>query len=215
MCSCRGGTRGGSSRPPVERSTSSPSPEVHHPHALGEGRHPNSRRGRGWAHSSGDVFDEFAVHSDNSPPPLHPAPLSAHFRFCSSLNRAIITASISISFSKETTLSTSQVNISTSSQEGSLRGNNCKGSGNNVMVDSLLTSPGPNLGGTLHGEGGGSTVTHPLGCSCYNDFAIQDASGNKSEPDSGGGGLQGSASIDMVDDLAFPIIEESILKNDN
>lgn len=47
MRSHRGGTRGGSSCPLVERATSSPSPKLHHPPILGEGRYPNTRRGHG------------------------------------------------------------------------------------------------------------------------------------------------------------------------
>lgn len=114
MRSRKGGTKGGSSHPLVECSTSSPFLKLHHPQAFEEGRHPSSKRGRGRARSSGVVLDEFDVHSDNSPPPLHPTPHSAHFRFCSSLNRPVITASISISFSEEIVHSISQVDLSNS-----------------------------------------------------------------------------------------------------
>ena len=145
MRSRRGGTMGGSSHPLKERSTSSPSSKLHHPQSFGEGRHHNTRRGRGRARSSGVPLNEFVVHFDNSPPPLQPAPHSAHFRFCSSLNRPVITASISISFSEEITHSASQVDITNLSQEGTHRLNNWRDSGKNVMVDSLFTSLGLNL----------------------------------------------------------------------
>lgn len=112
MRSRRGGTRGGSSHPPIEHATSSPSHELHHPPTLGEGRYPNTRHGRDRACSLGFAHGEFSVHSENFPPPLQSAPHSAQFKFCNSLNRLAITTTISIFFSKENTQTVSQVDNS-------------------------------------------------------------------------------------------------------
>lgn len=147
----RGGTRGGSSHPPTkphpEPTASSPSPELHHPQRHGAGRYPSTKSGRSHARSSGVVHGYFAVHSTNFPLPLHPSPQSTQFKFYSTLNRPVITTTISILFIEDNAQTTSQVDNSNLRQEVSPRCNNCRDTGKNVMDEGFFTLHGKNLDG--------------------------------------------------------------------
>lgn len=97
MRSRRGGLRGGFNRSQASFSSTSDSPDLttEFPNSLINPTHnyPNTRSGRGWRDN--------AVHTVDLPLPPLSGPHNTQFRFCSSLNRPTITATITISFKEE------------------------------------------------------------------------------------------------------------------
>lgn len=110
MRSRRGGTRGGIIRPPTSPSSDSDSPDSSadnaNPHSSFYGHYPDTRSGRGRARLQGIGWRDAAVHTADFPLPPHPAPHTTQFCFRNTLTRPVITATVTISFSKEIDLQT-------------------------------------------------------------------------------------------------------------
>lgn len=105
MRSRRGGSRGGSIRPPatpnLESASPSPSPSNTHSHGTFFSKYPDTRNGRGRSQLQGDCRTNATVHTANFPLPPHPSPHMTQFRFHSSLPRPVITATVAITFTEE------------------------------------------------------------------------------------------------------------------
>jgi len=151
MRSRRGGTRGGSSRPQTEPNpeptASSPSYELFHPQRYVLGRYADTRSRRGHALSPGVSHGYFAVHSASFPLPPHPASHSTQFSFCSTLNRPVITATITILFAEDNEQPATQEENSDLWQEEAPKRRNSQDIGKNLLDEGNFALHGKNISG--------------------------------------------------------------------
>lgn len=160
MRSRKGGTRGGCARPQAmpspEPAAPSPSPKLSYPHSSVLGKYPNTRSGRG-----GAQFPGGGRNTANFPLPPHPAPHSTQFRFCSNLNRPVITATITIVFTEENELQAASAGSTEAQQEEAHRYRNGRGTGKHLLDEEMDALHGKAMGGGQHAAGGSSRATRP------------------------------------------------------
>lgn len=111
------------------------------------------------------------MHSTSFPFPLHPAPHSTQFRFCSTLNRPVITTTISILFTEDNEQPASQVENSDLQQEEAPRRGNGRDIGKNVLDEGNFSLHGKSISGSQHAEGGGSAARCSPGGISYDRLA--------------------------------------------
>jgi len=184
MRSRRGGSWGGSIRPPETPShdsvSPSPSPKIPYPHSSVSGRYPDTCSGWGRAQLPRVCRRDVIVHKANFPLPPHPAPQSTQFFFCISLNRPVISATITIVFSDETEPQDASSGSTGAQQQVARRLRNERDSGKHAMDEEMDTLHGKALGGGLHTARGSSRDTCPPGGSTVAALGLHAAVGSSS-----------------------------------